>query len=256
MSRSQRRYRQRVVDGVCTRCGKIPPRLPSKQCQGCLDKIKARDPKLASRNKKALREKRKEAGMCVYCGELAISGKIACEQCHARSLKTSKKYRNKVLNSKLCIRCKVDVSYQSYKICQECRRKELAAKSKAYLEFGMCKTCGRKPIRAPDKTLCQYCYDRLKNNRKIRRQTLRQEVLNHYGAICSCCGESHIEFLTIDHVNNDGAAHKRVVGRDTYLIHRWIKLNNYPPTIRVLCYNCNCVRNSYGYCPHERERSQ
>ena len=41
---------------------------------------------------------------------------------------------------------------------------------------------------------------------KLWRAELRRDVIDHYSAgtyACSCCGESHLEFLVIDHI--DGA---------------------------------------------------
>src|SRR6266487_243530 len=45
------------------------------------------------------------------------------------------------------------------------------------------------------------------NYRKVR-----EEVLQAYGHACVCCGETRGEFLAIDHVNNDGAVHRREIG--------------------------------------------
>lgn len=37
---------------------------------------------------------------------------------------------------------------------------------------------------------------------------LKLEVLAGYGGKCICCGETHPAFLTVDHINNDGAEHR------------------------------------------------
>jgi hypothetical protein len=63
-----------------------------------------------------------------------------------------------------------------------------------------------------------------------------------------CCGESHYEFLTIDHVNGDGADHRRETNNED--IYRWLERNNFPPGFRVLCMNCNFALGYHGYCPH------
>ena len=47
----------------------------------------------------------------------------------------------------------------------------------------------------------------LKHFHDKKRPFLRR-VLDHYGRACSCCGETEPAFLTIDHVNNDGAEHR------------------------------------------------
>lgn len=88
------------------------------------------------------------------------------------------------------------------------------------------------------------------NKRRYRK--LRLEAIEHYGGKCACCGEFRIQFLTIDHINNDGAEHRRELGNRN--IYEWLKKNNYPKDgFRVLCYNCNCSIGNYGYCPHELE---
>lgn len=83
----------------------------------------------------------------------------------------------------------------------------------------------------------------------------RIQGLAHYGAICACCGESRYEFLTFDHKNNDGAAHRRS-DRGAARIAQWLKKNDYPDGFQVLCMNCNWAKGRYGECPHERELKQ
>jgi hypothetical protein len=81
---------------------------------------------------------------------------------------------------------------------------------------------------------------------------LRLDVMLHYGgAVCVCCGETDIRFLTLDHINNDGAQHRQRSGSGINL-YCWLKKNNYPECIQVLCYNCNCARaHNNGVCPHK-----
>lgn len=84
---------------------------------------------------------------------------------------------------------------------------------------------------------------------------LKAEVITAYGGRCVCCGENTFEFLSIDHVNNDGAAHKRMlksakVGQNMY---RWLKKHNFPKDgFQLLCMNCNFAKGKYGVCPHVR----
>lgn len=83
----------------------------------------------------------------------------------------------------------------------------------------------------------------------------RMKVLSHYsnGSMeCACCGENELNFLTIDHINNDGYKTRRTIrGARMY---SWIIKNNYPAVFQVLCYNCNCSKGFYGECPHETRR--
>ena len=91
---------------------------------------------------------------------------------------------------------------------------------------------------------------------KYYSQKIRREVLSHYSGdppSCSCCGENHLEFLTIDHIYGGGNKQKKKIGKVGWAFPKWLKDNNYPDGYRVLCYNCNCSRGFYGYCPHERK---
>lgn len=88
-----------------------------------------------------------------------------------------------------------------------------------------------------------------------RHKKLRLDAFAHYGTKCTCCGETAYEFLTIDHINNDGSAHRKAIGHGGAAIYRWLKANNYPSGFRVLCHNCNSSYGFYGYCPHEEGRS-
>lgn len=82
---------------------------------------------------------------------------------------------------------------------------------------------------------------------------LKYKALKYYGGgqiECNCCGESTFEFLTIDHINNDGKEHRKKIGTTT--IYRWLKINNYPIGFRTLCFNCNLGKQiNKGKCPHE-----
>ena len=83
------------------------------------------------------------------------------------------------------------------------------------------------------------------------RTKLRCEVIDHYGRQCVCCGEKHLEFLTIDHIGGEGKKQKKQIGiGNGTAFYCWIKRNNYPDTLRVLCYNCNCSLGANKYCPH------
>lgn len=90
---------------------------------------------------------------------------------------------------------------------------------------------------------------------------LRIEVMDAYGgAKCACCGETEEKFLSIDHVHNDGASHRRQIGAKdgngkgaATRTLTWIKQNGFPAGFQVLCMNCNFgkARNG-GVCPHAK----
>jgi len=81
---------------------------------------------------------------------------------------------------------------------------------------------------------------------------LKNEVINYYGGECACCGIKWLAFLTIDHVDGRGKAHRRQVGRCGLAFYRWLKKNKFPKGYQVLCWNCNCGRAiNNGVCPHK-----
>jgi hypothetical protein len=93
---------------------------------------------------------------------------------------------------------------------------------------------------------------RAKNREAIRLRLKldRQAAIAHYGGSCACCGETQYEFLVFDHVNGGGRAHRREV-RQTGHFASWLRRQNYPDYIQVLCANCNTAKAYYGGCPHK-----
>jgi hypothetical protein len=84
---------------------------------------------------------------------------------------------------------------------------------------------------------------------KQSNQKVRKQVIDHYGGKCECCGETHIEFLAIDHINGNGRKHRLSIPSGH--LARWLRDNNYPEGFRILCHNCNQSLGHYGYCPHK-----
>lgn len=86
----------------------------------------------------------------------------------------------------------------------------------------------------------------------VRREriNLRLDVLIAYGGHCTCCGENRYEFLTLDHINGGGAAHKRNLKTRSEGVYRQVRREGYPPSFQVLCINCNFAKGMYGACPH------
>ena len=94
---------------------------------------------------------------------------------------------------------------------------------------------------------------------KAYRDRLTDEAVAAYGGACTCCGEVTRAFLTLDHVNDDGAAHRAAVLGATrhsrgggHHMARWAKKHGHPDVLTVLCWNCNSGRaRNGGICPHQ-----
>lgn len=83
-------------------------------------------------------------------------------------------------------------------------------------------------------------------------QQLRLQALAAYGNKCTCCGESHYEFLAIDHINGGGHKHRKELKRRGTSYYTWLRREGFPPGYQVLCHNCNLAKGFYGKCPHEK----
>ena len=60
------------------------------------------------------------------------------------------------------------------------------------------------------------------------------------------------EFLSIDHMKNDGAAHRRTLKTKGAGIWKWLRDHSYPPGFQTLCMNCNFGKHKNGgVCPHQ-----
>jgi len=157
------------------------------------------------------------------------------------------------------------------------------AKRKEAREKGLCGICCIRPT-APDRKTCAHCLKKHRRNARSYREKhwdhvlhinyswkrknkdrvaaiarrcyakLRTRIFDHYGP-CVCCGEKRTEFLTIDHIENNGglwrkANPKHANGNRFYL---WIIRNGYPEDLQSLCWNCNQAKQIYGFCPHQKE---
>ena len=107
------------------------------------------------------------------------------------------------------------------------------------------------------RTICKNCVSKyMKDNaerNKKHKQKFRLEILQHYSKsetpFCNCCKENTIEFLAIDHINNNGAEHRKTIGNNVQIAY-WLKKHNYPEGFQILCHNCNMAKGFYGQCPH------
>jgi len=88
-----------------------------------------------------------------------------------------------------------------------------------------------------------------------RYNELKRKVFDHYGRKCECCGETHKEFLSIDHINGGGTKHRKEILKGGNL-YSWLVANNFPEGFRVLCHNCNFAIGHYGYCPHQSNQER
>lgn len=88
--------------------------------------------------------------------------------------------------------------------------------------------------RHKDKML-DYMHERTKN--------LRFETIYWYSngeMCCAKCGENHIEFLAIDHLNNNGTKERRE--HKGNFMKRLVS-SGFPEGYQILCHNCNIIKD-------------
>lgn len=128
-------------------------------------------------------------------------------------------------------------------------------------EMIICSVCkkekgiNRFAIRTDQKgnPLRKECKDCINKRTRINWKNLKIEIFNHYGWQCKCCGETIKEFLSLDHINNDGYLDKnpngdKKSGKELYLL---VKSQSFPNKYQTLCMNCNWGKKiNNGICPH------
>lgn len=80
---------------------------------------------------------------------------------------------------------------------------------------------------------------------------IRREMFEAYGSKCNCCGETHKEFLTLEHLNGTGAEHRKKVGGGWGAVMDLRKRGWPKEGYTVLCMNCNFATRFNAICPHK-----
>lgn len=159
--------------------------------------------------------KYKEEGTCIRCGSDRANGKSRCERCH-----------------------KLHLEYQQ------------KAKAK-YKANGLCHSCGKEP-RIENQVACIRCSELNKEREYQKYKALRLEVIVAYGEACRCCGLSVHKYLQLDHIENDGAEHrKEISGEQRGGMYAWAKRNKFPDRLQLLCANCHQAKTTHGGCSLE-----
>jgi len=83
----------------------------------------------------------------------------------------------------------------------------------------------------------------------------RDHVFAAYGGYrCACCGETEPMFLSIDHIDNNGAEERKsgLYSGSGYSFYRWLRKTGFPSGYQVLCMNCQVGKHKNGgVCPHQ-----
>lgn len=143
-----------------------------------------------------------------------------------------------------------------FRHCKACSSQRSRSRFSRLKRLNLCATCG-VAVRRKTSNQCEGCWKRKSARMKTWRIDIMRQVIQRYGNKCACCGEERFEFLTIDHINNDGyIERKRKFGGRSKGGYRFyvqlLKLDYIREDLQVLCYNCNCGKaRCGGTCPHK-----
>lgn len=197
-------------------------------------------------NKSKYRDSYKIRGVCSnHTKNPVVEGKSVCQLCLDDKVALIESCKNKGK----CYNHPEEDAAVGRKRCQKCldyaREKINERRVK-----GVCVAHPGVPA-VEGKVRCLECVDKS----KLKHASLKEQVFEHYGLKCSCqkCPnpEPGLAFLTIDHVKNDGAEHRKT----TSFLYPWLVKNNFPEGFQTLCWNCNCAKGiNLGVCPHLENR--
>ena len=128
--------------------------------------------------------------------------------------------------SQRCSQCKIVKPLSEFYYCN---------RTKSYRSE--CKECGNNRSKSYEK----------KNKTKLQQAHLELRISYkaltyiHYGgnpSRCENCGESNLEFLTLDHINCDGRIDRQLNGAGFSIINAMMR-TGFRSDLRLLCENCN-----------------
>lgn len=195
-------------------------------------------------------------GICKKCGVEAalVPTKPVCRPCNAeavRKWRATHPRKASVTRIGTCTSCGIHGELaRNRATCKACWNIKQAEWRQKNLEqwTGLQKKYYRKKVADPAWRALQ----RVRTRDWWRK--LKHEAIMAYGGYrCACCGETEPKFMSIDHIENNGAQHRREV----WGVSRWLKVNGYPKGFQVLCMNCNFGKfMNGGVCPHQAEKKK
>jgi hypothetical protein len=182
------------------------------------------------------RARKKEKGECIICSEKVKDGHTHCE----RHLNERREKRKQKKQEKSCVDCS-EIAIDGYSHCLKHLEKAKLSKlkyQKTHMENGLCIFCSEPTVTG--KRHCVIHLQVVNNRSKERNKKEKQLVINHYEGECAICGEHQIEFLTIDHIHDDGKEYREKRGVGSKQKHYTaIIADNFPESLQVLCFNHN-----------------
>lgn len=171
----------------------------------------------------------------------------------------------------VCSTCRSRPAAPGRRGCAAClkHRREYQRVKRAQLKKNnLCTDCRAQPP-TPNRTRCVDCLRRcslytkryvlanvvaVKQAKQKYYNTIRKAVFAAYGDCCTCCGETELPFLAIDHI--DGIVREGQKKKKGSELCVWLKKQNFPSGYQILCHNCNAAVRWGRTCPHQEETNK
>ena len=170
-----------------------------------------------------------------------IHGDLTEDQCYAHRRKATKHKTRGFRRARVDYDCKecIKASRKSPKAAKR-RRARNKKRYQEDLDF-------RRAKKVSEAIRYRADPERFKKRARDHRLNDKRKALAHYSLTehpsCTLCGEDDLRFLCLDHVEGNGAEHRRKdpsVKPNPYL---WARKNEFPPIFRTLCHNCNWLEH-------------
>jgi hypothetical protein len=83
----------------------------------------------------------------------------------------------------------------------------------------------------------------LREQKRRKSHNLKVRVLTHYGlhgklkCCWDCCNVTDVDMLSLDHIKDDGAKHRKTVKASGSTTYEWIRKYKFPKGFQTLCMN-------------------
>lgn len=134
----------------------------------------------------------KQHGICIDCGqEAALPGKRLCGLCSFLRNESSKNWRLKCKQERLCIRCKKPLPEGYTKVkCEDCNRltnNERLEREAALKQNGICISCRKRKV-VEGSIRCEVCRNKIRENALISMGNLKNS--RKKAGLCVECGRN------------------------------------------------------------------
>ncbi len=143
---------------------------------------------------------------------------------------------------KPCKLCQSDMKEGQFDYCEKCRKEWKRPRERFYYLKKRQSDESRKISSERSQKWNEEHYERFRNSQDVKKKQQRTEALSFYSNSnipqCVCCGETNINVLALDHINNDAKQDNTNRGGQAGVFRRALKLKD-KTLYQTLCYNCN-----------------